>query len=73
MDAQTFEVLSSLMVSLARLGSAVEAIRQQMPPGPLQDEAAQLLHDALQSTKDAADSLTAIAKERGIGDTSAPT
>jgi hypothetical protein len=66
MNAQTFEVLSALIGSIARLGSAVEAIRQQMPPGPQQDEATKFLHEALQSTKEAADTLTAIAADNRI-------
>jgi hypothetical protein len=61
MDPKTFEVLSALTRAVARIGSAVEAMRQQMPPGESQDEVASVLHDALQSTREAIDVLTAIA------------
>lgn len=63
MNPQTFEVLPALTKAVARLGSAVEAIRQQMPEVQQQSEVANSLHDALRSAKEAIDVLTSIAKE----------
>lgn len=63
MDPKTFEVLSALTRAVARMGSAVEAIRQQMPAGQSQEEVAAALHDSLQSAKEAVDALTLIAKD----------